>query len=134
MQRDADPTRASRLQQPLPSDRLRGLLDQAATTVAKLALALVAIHALRPVEPQRLHLADLDRASGRLNVRRQTAGADRIVILDELTLRLAGAWQGERARRWPHTTNPHLLVSQQTPSTPATRPCAGSPSKRCSCP
>jgi integrase len=52
-------TRASKLPRPLPSDRLRGLLDRAATTVAKLAVALVAIHALRPVELRRLYLADL---------------------------------------------------------------------------
>src|SRR6266511_425953 len=107
-------TRASRLPQAVPSDRLRGLLDRAPTTVAKLAVALVAVHALRPVELRRLHLADLDRARGRLTVRRPGTGADRIVVLDEFTLRFAGAWLRERAQRWPHSTNPHLLVSQQT--------------------
>ncbi len=116
-------TRASRLPQALPSDRLRGLLDRAPTTVAKLAVALVAVHALRPVELRRLHLADdLDRANGRLTVRRPAAGADRVVVLDELTLRLAGAWLRERARRWPHTTNPYLLVSQQTAVDPSHPP------------
>jgi integrase len=115
-------TRASKLPRPLPSDRLRGLLDRAPTTLAKLAVALVAIHALRPVELRGLHLADLDRAHGRLTVRRPTAGADRIVVLDELTLRLAGAWLRERARRWPHSTNPYLLVSQQTALDPSQPP------------
>src|SRR6266536_2513621 len=90
-------TRASRLPQPLPSDRLRGLLDRAPTTMAKLAVALVAIHALRPVELRRLHLA-------------------------ELTLRLAGTWLRERAQRWPHNTNPHLLISQQTAVDPSQPP------------
>jgi hypothetical protein len=82
--------------------------------LAKLAVALVAIHALGPVDLRRLHLADLDRAGGRLTVLRPAAGLDRIVILDELTLRLAGAWLRERAQRWPYSTNPHLLVSQQS--------------------
>src|SRR6266540_4369543 len=115
-------TRASRLPQPLPSDRLRGLLDRAPTTLAKLAVALVAIHALRPVELRRLHLADLNRARGRLTVRRPVAGRDRIVILNELTLRLAGTWLRERAQRWPHNTNPHLLISQQTAVDPSQPP------------
>ncbi len=115
-------TRASRLPQPLPSDRLRGLLDRAPTTMAKLAVALVAIHALRPVELRRLHLADLNRARGRLTVRRPVAGRDRIVILNELTLRLAGTWLRERAQRWPHNTNPHLLISQQTAVDPSQPP------------
>jgi integrase len=115
-------SRASRLPQPLPADRLRGLLDRAPTTLGKLAVALVAIHALRPVELRRLRLADLDRARGRLTVRRTTAGADRIVVLDEFTLRLAGAWLRERAQRWPHSINPHLLVSQQTAVDPSQPP------------
>jgi site-specific recombinase XerC len=115
-------TRASKLPQPLPSDRLRGLLDRAPTTLGKLAVALVAIHALRPVELRRLHLADLDRARGRLTVRRPLVGGDRLVILDELSLRLAGAWLRERVQRWPHSTNPHLLVSQQTAVDPSQPP------------
>jgi hypothetical protein len=115
-------SRASKLPRPLPSDRLRGLLDRAPTTVAKLAVALVAVHALRPVELRRLHLANLDRARGRLTVRRPGTGADRIVVLDEFTLRLAGAWLRERAQRWPHSTNPHLLVSQQTAVDPSQPP------------
>ena len=44
------------------------------------------------------------------------------MVLDELTLRLAGAWLRERARRWPHTTNPYLLVSQQTAVDPSHPP------------
>jgi hypothetical protein len=36
------------------------------------------------------------------------------VHLDEFTHRLALAWLQERHRRWPATTNPHLLVSQMS--------------------
>jgi hypothetical protein len=36
------------------------------------------------------------------------------VYLDELTHTLAVAWLHERQERWPGTTIPYLLVSQQT--------------------
>lgn len=115
-------TKVERLPAPLPSDRLRGLLDQANGAMARLVVALVAIHALRKVELTRLHLADLDLARGRLTVHR---GASRhTVYLDELTHALAVAWLRERQRRWPHTGNPYLLVSQQTAVDPSHPPVA----------
>jgi integrase len=113
-----DPTRGialaavERLPTPLPADRLRGLLDQADGAMARLVVALVAIHALRKTELTQLQLDDLDLARGRLTVHR-SAGRH-IVYLDELTHSLAVAWLGERWRRWPDTSNPYLLVSQQT--------------------
>ena len=36
------------------------------------------------------------------------------IYLDETTFSLATAWIAERHRRWPATTNPYLLVTQQT--------------------
>jgi hypothetical protein len=36
------------------------------------------------------------------------------VYLDQLTHALATARLGERRRRWPHTSNPYLLVSRQS--------------------
>lgn len=57
-------------------------------------------------------LSDLDRVSGRLTVRR--LHGVHTVFLDELTLGLVAARVRERARRWLRSTNPHLLVSQQT--------------------
>jgi site-specific recombinase XerC len=113
-----DPTRGislaavERLPAPLPSDQLRGLLDQANGAMARLVIALVAIHALRKTELTQLRLADLDLARGQLTVHR-SAGRH-IVYLDELTHSLAVAWLGERRQRWPHTSNPYLLVSQQS--------------------
>jgi hypothetical protein len=41
-------------------------------------------------------------------------GTPRTLCLDELTLRLAADWTRERFRRWPKTTNPHLLMTAQT--------------------
>jgi len=101
---------------PLPPERLRGLLNRAPNALARFVAALAAIHALRECDLRSLQLADLDRAGGRLTVRRYQG--PRQVILDELTLRLASEWLRERAQRWPHSTNPHLLVSQQTATDP----------------
>jgi hypothetical protein len=76
-------------------------------------LALVAIHALTRSQISRLLLADLDRAQGQLRVRR-TGRLDHTVYLDEVTMKLATAWLVERNRRWPNTTNPHLIVTRRT--------------------
>ena len=113
-----DPTRGicvaavERLPVPLPSDRLCGLLDQADGAMARLVVGLVAVHALRKTELTQLRLADLDLARGRLTVHR-SAGRH-IVYLDQFTHALAVAWLGERRQRWPGTSNPYLLVSQQS--------------------
>ncbi|HEV8653346.1 MAG TPA: hypothetical protein VG276_29110 [Actinomycetes bacterium] len=121
-----DPTRGialikvERLPAPLPSDRLRGLLDQADGAMARLAVGLIAIHALRNVELIKLRLHDLDLARGRLTVHRGTSR--HTVYLDGLTHRLAVAWLRERQRRWPYTSNSYLLVSQQTAVDPSHPP------------
>lgn len=113
-----DPTRGitlaaiTRLPASIPTDRLRGLIDRANGPMAQLVVALIAIHALGNREVTQLLLADLDLARGKLVVRR--AGGRHVVHLDALTHRLALAWLRERHRRWPATTNPHLLVSQMS--------------------
>jgi integrase len=113
-----DPTRGISLTDarilpfPLPADRLAGAIDRATGPMAKLAVALVAIHALGKYELIRLRLDDLYLPRARLTVHRDTLR--HTVYLDELTLALAGDWLRERHRRWPVTANPHLLVSQQT--------------------
>jgi hypothetical protein len=113
-------TKVERLPAPLPPDRLRGLLDQADGAMARLVVGLVAIHALRNVELTRLRLDGLDLARGRLTVHR---GPSRhTVYLDELTHGLAVAWLRERERRWPCSSNPYLLVSQQTAVDPTHPP------------
>ncbi|MFF7082671.1 hypothetical protein [Streptomyces lavendulae] len=98
---------------PLPTDRLKGILDNAPDVRSQLVIALVAIHALMPVAITALHLDDLDRTRGRLRIRRKNR-PDHIVYLDETTLELATSWTAERFRRWPRTPNPHLLINRET--------------------
>ncbi|MYX84747.1 MULTISPECIES: site-specific integrase [unclassified Streptomyces] len=104
---------ARHLPAPLPSDRLRGLLDKVPGVRDKLIVALAAVHALPTGQIRRLRLEDLDRARGQLQVRRP-GRLDHTVYLDELTMSLATAWIIERTERWPDCTNPHLIVSRQT--------------------
>ena len=113
-----DPTRGIsvpavvRLPVPIATDRLRGLIDRAGGPMARLAVALVAIHGLGKRETPQLLMADLDLPGGSLLIRRGLAW--HTVYLDDLTRTLAIAWLRERHRRWPATANPHLLISQQT--------------------
>jgi hypothetical protein len=116
-----DPTRRislpalRRLPAPIPSDRLRGLIDRADGPMARLVVALIAIHGLGKQETARLLAADLDLAAGRLAVRRDV-GRQHTVYLDEITHALAAGWMRERHRRWPRTANPHLLTTRVTAS------------------
>jgi hypothetical protein len=100
-----DPTRgislpaAARLPQPLPADRVAGLLDRASGPLARLAVALVAIHAVTETDLIRLQAADLDLASGTLTTWRGLQR--RIIYLDEITAALASQWLRHRHQRWP---------------------------------
>jgi hypothetical protein len=96
----------------IPSDRLVGLLDKAPTAMAKVVVALVAIHALGSQEIRHQPLTGLDLPSGRLVVPRRFG--DHVVYLDELTMRLLSNWLRERAERWPRSTNPHLIITRVT--------------------
>lgn len=124
-----DPTRGisltamRRLPTPLPTDQLRGLLDRADGAMAKLVVALVAIHALGKKETDHLRLADLDLPAARLHVTRHSTRRH-TVYLDELTHTLAVDWLRQRHRLWPRTTNPYLLVSQITAADPNHPPIA----------
>jgi hypothetical protein len=90
----------------------RRRLDRASRPAARLAVALVAIHAVPETDLVRLQAANLDLASATLTIRR---GLQRQVIyLDEVTAALASRWLRYRHQRWPGSRNPHLLVNQQT--------------------
>jgi site-specific recombinase XerD len=124
-----DPTRGisltaiRRLPTPIPTDQLRGLIDRPDGVMAKLVVALIAIHALGKKETEHLLLADLDLQAGRLRLTRH--GTQRhTVYLDGTTHALAVEWLQQRRRLWPHTTNPHLLVSQITAADPTHPPIA----------
>ena len=66
------------------------------------------MHAARPGAIRALQLDDVDLASGRLRL----AGADR--PMGELTGKVLREWLEYRQRRWPHTANPHLLLSPES--------------------
>ncbi len=97
---------------PIPTDRLCGLIDCADSAMAKLVIALVAIHSLGKTETSRLLLVDdLDLQVGTLII--QWDLARHTVYFDEVTHSVAIACLRDRCR-WPRTANPHLLVSGQT--------------------
>ncbi|MGW3954689.1 hypothetical protein ACWEKM_28000 [Streptomyces sp. NPDC004752] len=96
----------------IPSDLLMGLLDQTATPLGRLVVALASIHALPGHEIQTLHTTGLDLSRGTLEVRRGLLR--HTLYLEELTHQLAADWTTYRYQRWPASANPHLLVSQKT--------------------
>jgi hypothetical protein len=73
-------------------------------------MVLVCVHALNGTDLRRLLLTDLGLSHERLVVRRP--GKRHIIYLDELTYRCASDWIRERHRRWPVTSNPHLLITR----------------------
>ncbi|MDX2394086.1 hypothetical protein NJL88_29310 [Streptomyces sp. DK15] len=107
------------LRRPVPSDRLVGLIDRVPTASGKVAVALTAIHALRAQTIRGTLLSDLNRSKGTLGVRGTSGRQTRLVYLDDFTLSLIATMLKERAARWPHSTNPHLLVTRVTAHDPA---------------
>ncbi|RSS56916.1 hypothetical protein EF909_12750 [Streptomyces sp. WAC01280] len=103
------PTRPPRT---IPSDMVAGLIDRATGAADRLAVALVAIHAVGQRELTRILVDDLSVSRSRLLIRRRYGL--RVIHLDEVTVSLLDQWLRERYSRWPATRNPHLLISQQT--------------------
>ena len=94
--------------QPLTAGQLADAVAAATTPQARLCLVLAAVHAARPGAIRALQLDDADLASGRLRL----AGTGR--PMGELTGKVLREWLEYRQRRWPHTANPHLLVSRES--------------------
>ncbi len=107
------------IRRPVPSDRLVGLIDRVPTASGRVAVALTAIHALRAHTIRGTLLSDLNRSKGTLGVRGASGRQTRLVYLDDFTLSLIATMLKERAARWPHSTNPHLLVTRVTAHDPA---------------
>jgi hypothetical protein len=101
-----------RLPTPIPANLLRGLIDRAGTPIAKVTVALIAIHALGKKETTLLLTEDLDLSRGQLAVRRPTG--THTVYLDDISRALMTGWLRERHHCWPLTRNPHLLVTRHT--------------------
>lgn len=100
--------RPRRIWQPLTDDEITSTVQAAHTPQARLCVALAAIHAARPGQIRALQLDDIDLGNRRLTI----AGRER--PLDELTCRVLTEWLDHRRHRWPHTANPHLLVSKES--------------------
>ncbi|MCK1820302.1 hypothetical protein MTQ10_11895 [Streptomyces sp. XM83C] len=96
----------------VPSDLLATLLDRATTPLGRLIVALTAVHALPGHEMPTLLTCDLNLAHGTLEARRGLLR--HTLYIEEFTHGLAAEWLTYRHRRWPASTNPHLLVSQRT--------------------
>ncbi|MCX5604855.1 hypothetical protein OOK29_42690 [Streptomyces phaeochromogenes] len=123
-----DPARAIRasrrvvVPRPVPSDRLAGLIDRTPTPVGKVAVALVAIHALGAHAIREALLTDLNRSKGTIGLRDASGRLVRLVYLDEFTLSLIASMLKQRATRLPYSTNPHLLITRVTAHDPADPP------------
>jgi len=103
--------------QPLTAQEITSAVHAAITPQARLCVALAAIHAARPGQIRALQLDDVHLGDRRITI----AGRPR--PLDDLTRRLLTEWLDYRRARWPHTANPHLLISKR--SAPGTGPVSG---------
>ncbi|AQZ63011.1 unnamed protein product [[Actinomadura] parvosata subsp. kistnae] len=93
---------------PLDEVTLKTAASAAVTAVLRLIVTLAAIHAARPQAIRQLALDDVDLPNRR-------------IILDglarplyELTHDALRDCLAERRQRWPHTANPHVLLSRLT--------------------
>jgi len=94
--------------QPLTPDEITRTVQAATTPQARLCVALAAIHAARPGQIRAQLISDVDLGNRRITI----AGRPR--PLDDLTRRLLIQWLDYRRARWPHTANPHLLISKHS--------------------
>ncbi|MFD3750190.1 hypothetical protein ACFWVT_07950 [Streptomyces cyaneofuscatus] len=97
---------------PVPSDLLTNALQQTKTPLGRLAIVLAAVHAVPRHELRTIMTRDLDLARGTLVIHRGLLR--HTLYLEELTHRITVDWLDYRHRRWPASTNPHLLVSQRS--------------------
>jgi hypothetical protein len=93
---------------PLAKDQITHAVQAASTPQSRVCVALAAVHAARPAQIRALQLDDLDLGNRRITI----SGHAR--PLDELTYRVLLEWLDHRRARWPHTTNPHLLISKES--------------------
>ncbi|MGH2689570.1 MAG: hypothetical protein ACRDKW_12290 [Actinomycetota bacterium] len=93
---------------PLRMEDVQASVQAATTPVARLALALAAVHAARPKAIVEIRLDDVELGNRRLVI------AGRARPLDDLTRHLLLEWLDHRRTRWPSTANPHLVINQQT--------------------
>jgi integrase len=93
---------------PMTDGEIRAIEDLAGHPAERLAVALAAEHAARSGTIRRLKLDDVDLPNRRITL----AGHDQ--RLGDLTYRAMRAWLGHRRATWPHSPNPHVLISRRT--------------------
>lgn len=94
--------------QPLAPSEITAAVAAARSPAARVFVALASIHAARPGTVRGLQLNDVDLADRRLTI----AGHER--PMDDVTYQVLREWLTYRARRWPDTANPHLLISRES--------------------
>jgi integrase len=93
---------------PLPDDELIAIATDATGPERRLLFVLAPIQALRATQMRQLRRDDIDVGNRRLSVN------GHVRPLDDATLKALSVYLRHRRDRWPLSTNPHLLVSQQT--------------------
>ncbi|MBO1766682.1 hypothetical protein [Allobranchiibius sp. GilTou38] len=96
---------------PLTSQDYRRAVTRATTPVHRLVLALAGVHAARPAQIRALQLHDVDLWNRQLLVNKIWRR------LDDLTRDTVLDWLTQRRDNWPHTANPHLIISRTSACT-----------------
>ena len=95
-------------QLPLTDAEVVAIQQIAATPGQRLVIALTAVHAVRPAAIRQLRLDDVDLPNRRITL------AGHPATLGDLTYRALETWLQHRRTVWPHTPNPHVLISTRT--------------------
>ncbi len=93
---------------PMTDDEIRAIEGLAVRPAERLAVALAAEHAARTSAIRHLKLDDVDLPNRRITL----AGHNQ--RLGDLTHRAMRDWLGRRRATWPHSPNPHVLISKRT--------------------
>lgn len=93
---------------PMTDEEIRLVEQLAVQPTERLTIALAAEHAARTGTIRHLLLEDLDLPNRRITL----VGHNQ--RLGELTYRASRAWLDHRRTTWPHTPNPHVLISART--------------------
>jgi integrase len=93
---------------PMTDGEIRAIEQQADDPAGRVIIALAAENAARTAAIRGLTLDDLDLANRRITL------AGRRQRLGDLSHRAIRHWLRHRRTTWPHTANPHVLISDKT--------------------
>lgn len=101
-------TRPDRVVLPMTDAQIASASAASVTPLQRVTVALAAVYAARAVTVRQLLLDDIDLSGRRIRI------ATVVHPLTDFTYDAVVAWLHHRHRRWPNTTNPHLLVSPES--------------------